>query len=299
MSIQEAPAPEVAGIGTPGTADGSLPDGAEPAQETDEQATDEGAEPESGTSGNGKSPSAETARLKEQYEAMAAENARYADLLAQIDASPYGQKLYQHLNGQPTEGAEDDAATAYVSRYWPRTVRNADGDEIENRNHEVMVGLVKTIREDITRQLEAKLAPQLQGVQRTINGSKFERALSDRGLDASVQKSPEFRAFAKQMEHDPESGSAFRKLREAKPVAAANWLAAEFNARNGVRASNAAARERVDMSRGAKLNGSSPRGGATAGRQFVYDPRDPSNADSLRKFFEAGGKRENVVLKRK
>ncbi len=298
MSTTEAvPTTQADGHGDPGTADGS-PSGQDvAAQEAETKETGEGSEPEP-EGGDRESLRAEMSRLREENEQLAAKANEAFSILGRIEQSPYGQKVANHLTGTSSDDDENDPVMKYVSENWPRTFVDNDGRQVKNPQHDTIVGLVKVMRQQIAEEVGAKVAPQLQSVQQTLAGSKFAESLSNKGIDPSVQRTPEFRAFVKQMEKDPENGVAFRKLRDARPAAAANWLAAEFGARGRVRTENTRQRERIEDAKGSRTNGASPRGGATATRQFVYDSRDPQNTEKLLEFYGGGGKREGVVRKK-
>ncbi len=70
-----------------------------------------------------------------------------------------------------------------------------------------------------------------------------------------------------------------------------------FKARAQTRDNNVHARQTHEDAKNARLNGSSPRGGATTTKQFQHTRGKPVDTVALLKFFESGGKREGVVIK--
>lgn len=282
MSTETAPEPKVADTVRTGTADGSPPSGDDVAQETRGQAGDEGESPESQDGGK-EDFSAEVQRLRARDEEHQAKIAEYEEALETL--------LSQQGNGsQPKDEVEE-----FISKNWPEMVEDENGRPVRNRAHETMSELVTRIENRILGKMRGEIAPRLQSVDKTLNTTKFERTLADRGVDYETQRSPEFLAFRKQMERDPEDGKMFRTLQNKSATTAAKWLASEFQSRNGRIRTQVRERKTHEDAKNGRSSVVQSRGSATAVRQFVYNPRDPQNLAKLSAFFANGGTREGIV----
>lgn len=235
------------------------------ATETEEGAEPSSEQPEGEESPEARShPEAEPDPRDEQIQA-------YESLVAQINASPYADKLLAYLNGQPADGgAETDPVEAFVKETWPESYRDPTTNEVvdNTRTHRKMLEFAKLIQDTTLRAVNGRYDREIQAVRTRLSGSTYHDRLADLGIDATTRKGDAWRKFEREYERDEEVGPVLRKLREQRPAAAARMVYDAFVARNGTRARNVQERNRIDKMRKANLNGASPRGGPTSQTEF-------------------------------
>lgn len=236
-STIEQPAVSDAGPSSSGSADGSPPDrsadsehNAGAGSQGSESTADEGRE-----GAGGEAPQAsEVESLRAQ---VAAANARTAE---------HEKFLQTLLTPQGQEGAGEDPVRATVRQHFTESAQPG------------MEKFARELVEIAKRELAAEMGPQIGSLRQAVAGSAYERALGEK-LDPDTIRSPEFKAFTKDMEGTIKS---FRTLQKHDPDAAAQWAADRFRATSSGRAANAAERTRMQRA-GTKLNSATPRGSGT------------------------------------
>lgn len=280
MSIQEAPqsAPSEASqttgnAGSPPVRDGEQ-SGHEAAPEAQASGDDDGALPSS----------VESENAAQQYEEM---KERYESLVRDLASNP---AVMAAINGV-SPGGDAQAQMSPTARALAEVFGGDDDDSKAWRKG--MGKIAESMREEILGEVRAMLGNELGSVKQTMAKTEFERSVVSNGVPAKDLAAPEFQKHLKALRADP----AFRTLESKRPGSAAKWAAAEWNARAMARQQNMANRERVDMAKGSKLNGSAPRGTATSTGKVDFDPRDPSSLSRISAHLKSGGSLSDIVRK--
>ena len=280
MSIQEAPqsAPSEAGqttgnAGSPPIRDGEQ-SGHEAAPDAKASGDDDGALPSSVESDGA------AERLAEMTE-------RYESLVRDLSSNP---AVMAAINGVGP-GGDAQAPVSPTARALAEVFGGDDDDSKAWRKG--MGKIAESMREEILGEVRAMLGNELGSVKQTMAKTEFERSVVANGVSAKDMASPEFQKHLKALRSDP----VFRAAESKRAASAGKWMAAEWNARSVTRQGNLANRERVDMAKGSKLNGSAPRGTATSTGKVDYDPRDPSSLSRISAHLKAGGSLSDIVRK--
>lgn len=172
-------------------------------------------------------------------------------------------------------GGEDPADPQL--RTWSSGLRNV-----------VAAGVQEAVERAVS-DMEARYAKKFAQFEQVAAETAFGRTLSDHGVQ------PRDAAAAAVLSR-LEKNSAFRVLREKAPDAAAQWAAAEIKSSASARTTAVAARQQVDAAKGAKLNGSAPRGSAAAVAPLVVHPNDPDMLAKVSRYLRDGGSKESIRL---
>jgi hypothetical protein len=269
-NIENTPA-ETGGAPSQGQADGSPPPNGPGTQDA---GVTEGASKEAAEQGT-VPDSAEVSRLMAEISRRDEELQRARDMLDTIDADPVASKeAHRAVRGLPPQ-AEGGRIEALAREKFGNL------DE-QGAWAKALTEFGNTIREDTLAEVERRIGPRIQGLDRTLSGSKFEKAMVAGGVDPSA---PEVRAFVKEQ---MASDRTFKTLYEKAPDTAAELAVARFSARNGNRAVAAAERKRTDLARGAGLNSRTPRGTTSASDTFKVKRFAPDRAARLVELINKG-----------
>lgn len=243
-----------------GQADGS------PSQEGLEQASTEQATEEQETVS-----SSDYERLQAELAAQREEAAAFRERLEVIDRDPVASKHARAaLLGRPAEESED-RITALAQEKFGKLDENGAWAK-------ALADFGKTVREDTLAEVEARIGPRLQGLDRTLSGTKFERALVELGMDSETLASPETKAFLREQ---VKGDSTFRTLQEKAPETAAELFIARMGSRAERRSSGKAERARLALQKGGRLQGTGQRGSPGAGETAQVKRFDPRRAQKL------------------
>src|SRR6185503_4426520 len=128
-------------------------------------------------------------------------------------------------------------------------------------------------------------------------GSKYRDTLVN-ALGRDVVDSPEFKAFEREYERDPEDGKDARILRDKRPSFAAKGVVAAFQSRSALRTARQQDRKVHEDAKNGRSSVQPSRAAPTTGKTLFFNKNDPHMTEKLLAFYSSGGKRENIVHKK-
>lgn len=224
------------------------------------------------------SRSDEVTRLMAEINRRDEELQRAREMLDTIDADPVASKeAHRAVRGLPPASEGDPIEALAREKFGNLDEQGAWAKALTEFGN--------TVREQTLAEVERRIGPRLQGLDRTLSGTRFEKQLVAQGVDPDVVSSPEFRAFVKEQ---TTSDRTFKTLHDKAPDTAAELAAARWISRTGRRSAAAAERTRTELSKGARLNSRTPRGSATASESFKIKRFAPDRAARLADLIAKG-----------